>query len=837
MDMKRIIERAGNLPAAAIATRLNEALAANDAVVVTAEPGAGKSTLLPLTMLESVTDDGRILMLEPRRLAARQIAMRMADILGESVGASVGYRVRFEKKVSDATRIEVLTEGILTRMLVNDPTLDGVSTIIFDEFHERSINSDLALALVREAQRVIRPDLRIVIMSATIDAASICTSLNAPLISCEGRMFPVEVVNAPEEKDIRDIAETTASAIRKAHGKHEGDILAFLPGQASIVRCASLLEGSVGATAIHPLYGNLPPEMQRRAIAPSAAGERKIVLATPIAETSLTIEGVRIVIDSGLCRKLIHDHNTGLSRLETVRISLDMAKQRAGRAGRVAPGICYRLWTKGTEHNMDQQRMPELLEADLAPTVLDIAAFGESNIQSLPWLTLPPAANIARAKNLLIALGALDSKGAITTTGRSMSSLPCHPRISRMMMKASTDAEKALACDIAAILEEKDPMNTESDSELSLRIAMLRRARTTSLGRWSEIARIAKEYRLLLGCDEDNSVISPYEAGALVAFAYPERIALANGNSGTYRLSGGETVRIDRNDSISGYDWLAIASLHTDGTSGRVFLASPVNISDIAELITTRDNISWDSRQECIVMQREKRIGKLITDSKPIHDASREAICSIICDAVEKDGISLLNWDDASTALQRRIAQVAQWHPELEVPDVSTSKILTTTHQWLPLYIESEGHLRTNAADLRRIDMSSVIWGMIPYDLQLGIDRLAPSHIEVPTGSRIRIDYRSAAEAPVLSVRLQECFGMKETPRINGGSQPLLMELLSPGFKPVQLTQDLGSFWRTTYFEVRKELKRRYPKHHWPDNPLEAEAVRGVRRRDASANT
>ena len=567
-----------SLPASQIAVGVNEALHTNSSLVVTAPPGAGKSTLLPLTILSSLGEGEKILMLEPRRLAARQIAERMAQMLGEQVGETVGYKVRFESRVSKRTRIEVLTEGILTRMIVDDATLDGVSVVIFDEFHERSINSDLALALTRQAQQIIRPDLKIVIMSATIDASNICAALQAPLIESEGRMFPVELHYADEDTDPRDIAAAAASTTIEAYKKYEGDILVFLPGQAEIERCFELLSnsqhlnisggalvssapttpqhlnttpsqhlntsgGALVSSApttsqhlttttshhltIHPLYGNLSPEDQRRAIAPSAPGERKIVIATPIAETSITIEGVRVVIDAGLCRQVVFDARTGLSHLETVRISMDMATQRMGRAGRVAEGVCYRLWTKASEHLMAEQRKPEIEEADLAPMVLDTAAFGESDAEALPWLTMPPRAGVFKAKELLTALGAIDKNGNITSIGKRMATLPCHPRIARMILattnlttstpqgghlsqvhqqhlttSTSHHNNTSLACDIAALLEEKDPLSESGGTDLTLRLSALRAARRKKqLGKWQRIAKIAAEYRRMAHTD------------------------------------------------------------------------------------------------------------------------------------------------------------------------------------------------------------------------------------------------------------------------------------------------------------------------------------------------
>ena len=890
-----------SLPASQIAIGVNEALHTNSSLVVTAPPGAGKSTLLPLTILSSLGEGEKILMLEPRRLAARQIAERMAQMLGEQVGETVGYRVRFESRVSKRTRIEVLTEGILTRMIVDDATLDGVSVVIFDEFHERSINSDLALALTRQAQQIIRPDLKIVIMSATIDTSNICAALQAPLIESEGRMFPVEQHYADEDTDPRDIAAAAASTTIEAYKKYEGDILVFLPGQAEIERCYELLSKSQPITTspsqhlntsggalvssapttpqhlttstyqhlnntpfhhltIHPLYGNLSPEDQRRAIAPSAPGERKIVIATPIAETSITIEGVRVVIDAGLCRQVVFDARTGLSHLETVRISMDMATQRMGRAGRVAEGVCYRLWTKASEHLMAEQRKPEIEEADLAPMVLDTAAFGESDAEALPWLTMPPRAGVFKAKELLTALGAIDENGNITSIGKRMATLPCHPRIARMILattnlttstpqgvhlsqvhqqhlntSTSHHNNTSLACDIAALLEEKDPLSETGGTDLTLRLSALRAARRKKqLGRWQRIAKIAAEYRRMAHTDEDNRDPAPTEAGLLVAYAYPERIAHSTNSIGGYRLASGANVQLDATDQQSAHSWLAIASLYSaPGTTGRVFFAAPIAPDDLEkEFVKEVDNIAWDTKQGCVVMQREQRIGKLMLSQKPIHDADKERLKGIVCEAMKKDGLTMMAWSEkAVEQVQRRVAQVAAWHPEMELPDVSTEYLLSTAAQWLPFYLEEGGRVKTSVQELRKLNLADIIWNILPYEAQLEVDRLAPTHIEVPTGSHIRIDYRSGAEAPVLSVRLQECFGMERTPCVDDGRQPLLMELLSPGFKPVQLTQDLASFWQGTYFEVRKELRRRYPKHYWPENPLEAEAVRGVKRK------
>lgn len=826
------VEAVRHLPAFSIADEVNQKLKEHSRLVVTAAPGAGKSTLLPLTLLDGLEDDGKILMLEPRRLAAKQIAERMADLLHEPVGQTVGYRVRFEKKVSSQTRIEVLTEGILARMLVSDPMLEGVSMVIFDEFHERSLPSDVALALTREAQQVVRPDLRIVLMSATIDATTISTQLQAPVVNSEGRMYPVKIIHTDEEADNFNVAELVARTIKQAHAQEDGDILAFLPGQGEILRCQELLGTSLGNTAIFPLYGLLSPQEQKKAIMPSQTGQRKVVLATSIAETSLTIEGVRVVVDAGLCRTMVFDQRNGLSHMATQRISLDMATQRTGRAGRLTEGTCYRLWTLATEHRMEACRTPEILNADLAPVVLDVAAWGEDDISRLPWLTPPPTGNAAQAARLLKLLGATDDKGRITNLGKAMAEMPCHPRIARMLVLEENAAKKALAADIAALIEEKDPLaDREDDADIGLRLALLRDARNKhSEGKWSRIARIAKEYRGLAKVDEDNSIPDPTDTGALIATAYPERVAMATDGCGHFRTASGDMATISRNDQLSAADWVAIASINATG--GRVFLAAPLYPAAIQHLLTPKNTVAWDSKQGRIVAQLEKRIGGLVVEAKPLHDVDRSEIIATICHAAIKEGTSMFDFNDDVTRFQRRVACVAEWHPELELADLSTDAVLSHAEDWLPFFLENNGQVATTADQMKKIDLVQALSTLLTYEQQQEVERLAPTHIAVPTGSRIKVDYRQGAEAPILCVRLQECFGLTDTPCVNDGKQPVLMELLSPGFKPVQLTQDLRSFWNGTYFEVKKELKRRYPKHYWPDNPLEAEATRGVKKRE-----
>lgn len=801
-----------DLPAQEIAERVNIALREHNTLVITAPPGAGKSTLLPLTMLEGMTE-GKILMLEPRRLAARQIAERMAWMLGEEVGETVGYRIRFEKKIGTRTRIEVITEGILTRMLIDDPTLEGVGTIIFDEFHERSLTSDVALALARESQAILREDLRIVLMSATIDTEALCKELQAPVIESKGRMFDVDVRYTDDLpwQDMREALTTIAQTILRAHREHEGDILVFLPGEAEILRIEEMLQGALGETHICPLYGMLDSARQRQAIAPSRAGERKVVLATPIAETSLTIEGVRVVVDAGRCRKMVFDTRTGLSRMTTVPISMDMARQRAGRAGRVAEGVCYRLWSKASEMRMTECRTPEIEEADLAPMLLDIAAWGEAHPEQLPWLTPPPHRHVLQGQALLRLLNAIDAEGVITPNGRALASLPCHPRIAQLLVGTQNDTQRRMAADIAALLEAATLPLKNAGADINVYLEELRRNRRSNA--WSRIAQAAEYYYQLVSARGTQHYSTP---GAMIAAAYPERIAQRQADGYCqYRLANGETATMDSNDVLSAHEWIAIA--HMNGAGGRIFLASPVTKEELSAHVTTRDNFSWDNKSGQLVARQEQRIGNLLLSSKPIALSDREAVHRVLCEAAHKWGTSMLNFDEEVLSLQRRVAQVAEWHPEMGLPDLSTEAVLARTEEWLPFYLGNA----TSTTELKKICLTEALWGLLEYDQQQAVDRLAPSHLTMPSGRRIRVEYRQGAEFPIVRARLQECFGMTDTPRVDDGERPVLMELLSPGFKPVQLTSDLQSFWSTTYFEVRKELKRRYPKHAWPENPNE----------------
>lgn len=808
-----------DLPAASIAPNVNEALRTNSSLIITAPPGAGKSTLLPLLMLNVVSKGQKIVMLEPRRIAARQIAQRMAEMLGEDVGHTVGYRIRFESCVSRDTRIEVVTEGILTRMIQSDNSLDGYSLVIFDEFHERNYNADLALALVRDCQQLLRDDLKIVIMSATIDTSVLSSKLSARVIESEGRMFDVDTRYVGECSPT-NISQMVAHTIRESLRTDEGDILAFLPGESEIHQCESLLSNIDDSALVYPLYGMLSQSRQRQAILPDPNGRRRIVLATPIAETSLTIEGVRVVVDSGFCRQMVYDPQSAMSRLETRRISLDMADQRRGRAGRLSQGVCYRLWSPDTERRMDPHREPEIDHIDLSPLVLELAVWGEVDASRMLWLTPPPANALAQGRELLSMLGAVDSNGRATDHGRRLESFPCHPRIAEMLLSASDAKSKALATDIAAILDERDPMDrAEAGIDINLRIEALRRCRRDSRNEraYQRIEKVASSYRSIVKVEADNGVVDCYLAGSLIASAYPERIASAwVGNNAMFRLSNGSVAMAEHTDMLAHESWLAIASLNASSDRGRIFLASPLDPSDLKDRVVEVDNVSWDSREGRVVAQREMRIGRLVLSSKPLHNIERSDIDSAILNAVKREGLSMLDFNgDDFRRLQNRILSIALWHPDEDWPDVSTESLMANASSWLAPYIGKA----MNVADLKRIDIAEALLRSLDYEKQLAVGRLAPTHVRVPSGSNIKLEYQPNGSPPVLAVRLQECFGLAETPTVDNGNQKVMMHLLSPGFKPVQITQDLRSFWDNAYFDVRKELRNRYPKHVWPDEP------------------
>ncbi len=817
------------LPITETFDQVKQHLNKNNTLIVNAPPGAGKSTLLPLALMqESWLGDQKILMLEPRRLAARTIASRMAGLLDEETGQSIGFRIRFENRVSEKTKVEVLTEGILTRMIHSDNSLEGVGLVIFDEFHERSIHADVALALCREAQQVLRPDLRILIMSATLDMPQLTHLLEAPVVESKGKQYPVEIKYTGQQ-DIMLLPEMTARTVIQATKAHEGDTLVFLPGQGEIKKCEEILRRELSGFVIHPLYGQLPQHKQYAAIMPDKKGKRKVVLATSIAETSLTIEGIKIVVDSGFGRTSRFDPKSGLSRLETIQIAKDSADQRAGRAGRLSPGVCYRMWTNATNERLSDHRTPEILEADLASLVLDMAQWGITNVSQLTWLTPPPKGALAQASDTLHQLEALEDN-RITPHGKKIHKLPCHPRIAHMLLMAEEDDMLALATDVAALLEERDPLGKDAGIDINTRIEKLRQLRKENrLNRpFARIEKIATSYRKLFDLEVDNSFIDPYETGVLLAHAYPERIACARpGNNAQFQLSNGKYAMAGHRDDLAHEPWLAIAHLDARDGMGKIFMASPLNPKDLAPLVREKEVITWDTRKGGLIASMDLRIGSIVLQSKPLPDPGEEHLIQAITDAIKQEGEQLLDFNKNVKQWQNRVMSLRKWNPTENWPDVSTTTLLATNSEWITPYLNGV----KKPEDLKKIKLEEVLQSHLDWDKQQALNNLAPVRIQVPSGSHVTLQYFEDGAPPVLAVRLQEVFGLADTPTVNQGKQTVLMHLLSPGFKPVQVTSDLRSFWNNTYYEVKKELKRRYPKHAWPDNPWEEEAIRGVKRK------
>ena len=819
-----------NLPVTEIIPEVKNRLANESTLIIHAPPGAGKSTLLPLALFKEPWLKGKkILMLEPRRLAAKSIASRMSFLLNQTVGLTVGYRIRFESKIGENTCIEVVTEGILTRMIQNDNSLEGVGLVIFDEFHERNIHADVAMALCRESQQILRPDLRIMVMSATLDIPNLSELLKATVVESKGRQYPIEVVYTGEQ-DIMLLPEMAANTVIKAVKKHEGDTLVFLPGESEIRKCEELLKNKLSNFAIHPLYGQLPFNKQQSAILPNKNGKRKVVLATSIAETSLTIEGVKIVIDSGFSRIARFDPNSGLTRLETVQIAKDSANQRAGRAGRLSAGVCYRMWSKATHSRLSAHRTPEIMGADLANLVLDMAQWGVMDIQQLTWVTPPPKGHLLQASEILHQLEALND-GRITEHGKKIHRLPCHPRIAHMLLMAEDGNMLALATDIASILEERDPLPKESGIDINLRIEALRRYRSNNGAgkRLGRIERIADSYRQMFNIDLENGTYDPFETGVILTYAYPERIAHARpGNNAQFKLANGKLAIAGHKDDLAYEPWLAIAHVNDRERMGKIFLAAPLNPKDLASLVKEKEVITWDTDEGGLIATKDLRIGSIVLQSKPLPSPDETHLVQAISDAIKIEGEELLSFDEAFHQWQNRVLSLRKWQPQEGWPDVSTSTLLTTNKEWLSPYLNQV----KKPQDLKKINLVDVLQHDLDWVKQQALDSLMPINIKVPSGSSIKLKYFPNGEPPVLSVRLQEMFGMKDTPVINNGNTTLLIHLLSPGFKLVQITRDLRSFWDNAYFEVKKELKRRYPKHSWPDDPWKAEPIKGVKRKN-----
>ncbi len=818
-------------------------------LVLEAPPGAGKTTLVPLSLLDEAWLAGkRILMLEPRRMAARAAAERMAALLGEEAGFTVGYRVRLEAKVSARTRIEVITEGILNRMLQDDPSLAGTGLLIFDEFHERSLDADLGLALALAGRALFREaadPLRILVMSATLDGAAVARVLeDAPVLRAEGRSFPVDIHYAsstPSREELLPSLRTTLQGLMQQAPEETGDILVFLPGQSEIERLAALLSPPAG-TVVLPLHGQLTLAEQQRAIAPAEARTRKVVLSTNIAETSLTIEGVATVVDAGLAREPQYDPSSGLTQLRTRRISRASAEQRAGRAGRLRPGRCHRLWTETDHRGLAAARSPEIRQADLAPMALALIAWGVSDPAELAWLDAPPAGAWSEALSLLQESGALvpGSGGAwsLSPLGTRMSKMPMHPRLARMLLGAADRTAAEVACTLAALLAERAPGGRGGADLLPLLEILLERAPCPPSHRgWAQRARRqASLYRRDMG-DARNASASGEDlaclAGRLLALAYPDRIARRRpGAHATYQLANGRSARLDEADPLATREWLVAAELgsRAGDASERIFMAVELDpasfANELAFLVHTEETADWSASEGRFIAERRRRVGALLLAREPLKDVVPTRRAEAICQWLARSGLQALPWTDALRQWQARVMLLHTLEPATW-PDVSDAQLLATLRVWLGPLIE-----RVNTqADLQRIDLAGALAALLPWPLPRELERLAPQRIDVPSGSSVEIDYTQSP--PVLAVKLQEMFGCAETPRIASGRVPLLIHLLSPARRPLQVTQDLAAFWRNAYAEVRKEMRGRYPRHPWPEDPLAAAPTRHTKRRQA----
>ncbi|AUZ56219.1 ATP-dependent helicase HrpB [Stenotrophomonas acidaminiphila] len=821
-----------DFPISPLLPAIADSLAAHPRLVLEAPPGAGKTTQVPLALLDAPwLQGGRILMLEPRRVAARSAAQFMARQLGEAVGETVGYRIRFENKVSARTRIEVVTEGILTRMLQDDPLLEGVGALLFDEFHERHLSADLGLALALDVQAGLREDLRIVVMSATLDGERLAAFLDAPRLSSEGRGFPVEITHFPARRD-EALEAQARRAVEHALTAHPGDVLVFLPGQREIARVQAALEPVLPAdTDVLPLHGELPVEQQSRVLQPDPDGRRRVVLATNVAESSVTLPGVRVVVDAGLAREPRYDPNSGFSRLDAVAISQASADQRAGRAGRVAAGWALRLWPQS--QRLEPQRRPEMAQVELAGLALELAAWGSD---ALRFVDPPPAGALAAARELLQRLGALDGT-AITGSGRRMLALGTHPRLAAMLLAAANPREQALAADLAALLEARDPLRQGGDA-LAARwraLAAFRNGRAPHDASRSALAAIdtaARQWRRRLRCDATPPAdLEAHELGDLLAHAFPDRIAARHPTDPLrYQLANGRSARLFDTSDLRGEPWLVVSELRFEARDALLLRAAPVDEArlraDFPQRFQQRDVVRWNGERRALEARRESGFDRIVLDSRPAGRVDPAQAARALTDAVRELGLDALPWTDALRQWRYRVQGLRQWMPELGLPDLSDAALLGTLDTWLlPAFA---GKTRLDA--LAEAELGEALKSRIDWNLRQQIDRHAPVRINVPSGLERAIDYALdddgiSPRPPVLAVKLQELFGLADTPRIADGRVPLLLHLLSPGGKPLQVTGDLRNFWENTYAEVRKEMKGRYPRHPWPDDPWSATAT------------
>lgn len=829
------------LPVVEIFPQLKKALCCSSAVLA-APPGSGKTTLVPLAILnESWLSGKKIIILEPRRLATRAAATRMAYLMGETVGQTVGYQIRFDRKISAQTRVEVVTEGVLTRRLQSDPELKGVGLVIFDEFHERSIHADVALALCLDLC-ILREELRLLVMSATLDAEPVAALLgDVPIITTQGKSYPVDVeyVNSPIPGRAVD---KIVPAVTRVLKERQGDVLVFLPGVGEIKAIQKRLQ-TILATEdllIYPLYGEMFQKDQDKVLLSDPSGRRKIILATSIAETSLTIEGVTTVVDSGWGRRPTYQPENGLTRLKTGRISKATADQRAGRAGRLGPGYCLRLWTQAEHYSLSQFEVPEILSVDLTEMVLELALWGVSEPEELNWLDIPRVGFYSQAKELLVKLGALSTAGKITERGRRLAELPLHPRLSHMLLQAGLINQVPLACDIAALLGERDILRSDGarQVELEKRLELLELYRHSGKG---AVLKRGGDPAICSRIDKVSSLWQKRTKGArsrrdltqignLLVFAYPDRIAMRRKNCpGHYKLATGRGATLPPGDFLAASEYLVVAKMDAGVKDGRIFMASPVDIGELSkfhnDLFTSEREVFWDDKAGRVVAQSCLKIDQLTVEQKVVKDIEATELCSALLAGIKGRGIDCLHWTRDVRQLQARIQCLARWEPQLELPDLSDGTLLENL-SWLEPYLVGI----TRLSQLKRLDLREIFLGRLAWTIQKRLHSDVPTHFQVASGSKIPIKY-SIDQPPLLAVRIQEMFGCIDKPSICRGKVVLLLHLLSPARRPIQITSDLPGFWAGSYRDVKKELKGRYPKHFWPEDPQASQPTRGVKRK------
>jgi ATP-dependent helicase HrpB len=832
----RIPEDIEKFPVLQVLHDLVDSLRINPVTLLEAPPGAGKSTVLPLHFLDQdFLHDKKIIIIEPRRLAAKSVAARLSEQLAEPIGKSVGYKIRFEGKFSSESKILVVTEGVFINLLQRDPGLTDTTLVILDEFHERNIQSDLSLLMLRQTQQLFRPDLKILIMSATLDSIRLSLLLKAPVISSSGKQYPVSFQYVPSS-GVNGLAEQTVAVLNRVLRETGGDVLVFLPGTGEIKRTAALLEQCDFPVLVVTLYGDMPFSKQQQVLTPDSVGRRKVILSTAIAETSLTIEGISVVVDSGYAREPRFDPRSGLTRLLTVPVTLDRATQRAGRAGRLGPGVCYRMWAQNKTATLVPSKKPEIVDADLSPVMLELFKWGISDPFEIDWVDQPPRGHISQALEVLQNLNFLD-RNKITNLGKRAAEYATHPRLAAMILTAGENLKlRLLCCDLIALLEERDPLSDRLNADVVIRLKLMKDFRdgfkvSADRSALERLVRLADSWRGILKVEDrvtDYFDSVEGDSGILLASAYPDRLARQLEKlSSRYKISNGKILTLDKHDPLIHSPFIVIAEADSGSSAGKIFLAAAVNPFSIPGLLHENKILKWSEAQEQFIAYHVIQAGTLILEERQVALEYNAALTDQLINKIGEIGLHWAGVDDSFQQLICRLRSFSIWNSDDSFPDFSEASILSTMNDWLRPFLNGIN----GRAGLEKLDWEMILLTRLTYDQRSRFERLIPEKLTVPSGSSIRLLYFEDGRSPELHVRLQEVFGLLDTPRINDGRIPVTLNLLSPAYRPVQVTSDLKNFWANTYFEVRKELRSRYPKHSWPDNPLDAVAVRGVKRK------